>query len=90
MNDVESGETEFLVDAAVLGQAFDLSAEAVRAMMQNGRITSRCEVGVGEDNGRWRLIFYYQTRVCRLTVLRDGAIVNSVTFDAPWRQLGTV
>jgi hypothetical protein len=85
MSLVERTEAGFVVDADLLAAAFRLPAASVRALMQTGRITSRCEAGVGDDAGRWRLSFYHGDRVCRLTVDAEGALLARATFPAPAR-----
>ena len=86
MTRVERTEAGFVVDADLLAAAFHLPAASVRALMRDGRITSRCEAGVGEDEGRWRLTFYHGERVCRLTVDADGTLLGRATFPAPTRD----
>jgi hypothetical protein len=85
MSRVERTEAGFVVDAELLAAAFRLPPGSVRTLMRDGRITSRCEAGVGEDAGRWRLTFYHGGRVCRLTVDADGALIGRATFPAPPR-----
>jgi hypothetical protein len=83
MSLVERTASGFVVDADLLAAAFRLPAGSVRTLMRDGRITSRCEAGIDEDAGRWRLSFYYGERVCRLTVDADGALVRRATLPAP-------
>lgn len=83
MSTVERKDDGFVVDAAILARAFGLPAETVRAMMRDGRITSRCEAGKDEDAGRWRLSFFHAGRTCRLTIDGAGAILKQSTFAAP-------
>ena len=83
---VERAGDGFVVDAAVLAAAFRVPAGEVRALMQEGRITSRCEAGAGADVGRWRLTFYHAGRVCRLTVDADGALLGRTTYPARARK----
>lgn len=83
MSDVARDGEGFVVDATVLAAAFGRPAPEIRAAMQDGRITSRCEAGSGEDAGRWRLTFYHEGRAFRLTVTAEGAILKRATFDVP-------
>ena len=85
MSRVERTEEGFVVDADLLAAAFRLPPAAVRDLMRDGRITSRCETGVDEDAGRWRLSFYHGGRVCRLTVDADGTLIGRATFPNPTR-----
>lgn len=82
---VERTADGFVVDADLVAGAFRLPPAEVRARMRDGRITSRCEAGVDEDAGRWRLTFYHGERVCRITVDAAGAVVGVATFPAPAR-----
>lgn len=82
MSTVERSGDGFVVDATILARAFDLPTETVRAMMRDGGITSRCEAGMGEDAGRWRLTFFHAGRTCRLTVDGSGKILKQSTFAA--------
>lgn len=70
----------FVVGAEILAAAFGIPAPEVAAMMRDGRITSRCEAGIGADAGRWRLTFYLAERACRLTVAEDGRILGRASF----------
>lgn len=81
MNAVEHEGGSFVVDAAVLSVAFGRPAAEIRVSMQDGRITSRCEKGHGEDAGLWRLTFYHAGRALRLTVNEDGEILKRSTFN---------
>lgn len=83
MSSVERSGDDFIVDAAILARAFGLEPEEVRAMMRDGRITSRCEAGMDEDAGRWRLSFFHAGRICRLTVDGSGEILKQSTFAIP-------
>jgi hypothetical protein len=82
MSAVERAGDSFVVDAAILSTAFGRPAPEIRASMQDGRITSRCETGRGEDAGRWRLTFFHDGRVLRLTVNADGEVLKRSMFDA--------
>ena len=83
MTQVERRNGEFIVPAALIGDVFDMSEEAVRQAMREGAITSRCEVGQGDDAGRWRLSFRKADVVFRLTVDGDGRILSRSRFAAP-------
>ncbi|SES07436.1 hypothetical protein SAMN04490244_105209 [Tranquillimonas rosea] len=72
----------FVVDAEVVGDAFGIEPEAVPEKMRSGRITSRCEKGVDEDEGRWRLTFFSGGRALRLIVDAKGTILSRSTFPA--------
>ena len=64
---------EILVEAAVIGEGLSLQPAAVQEEMRAGRITSLCERGSGEDEGRFRLTFFTENRRFRIIVDEAGA-----------------
>lgn len=82
MTEVSVTAEGFVVDAEVVGAAFDLDPATVPERLRSGEITSRCETGVDEDAGRWRLTFYCGGRGLRLTVDEKGVILSRATFAA--------
>jgi hypothetical protein len=83
---IEIGDNGFVVDAELLAQAFDLEAATVPLEMRHGTITAKCEKGVGDDNGLWRLTFFHNGKALRLTVDAGGKVVSRARFDAPRRK----
>lgn len=81
MTNIEFANGEVLVDAAVIAKGLKLEAEAVQEMMREGRITSLCERGMGEDEGRFRLTFFSDNRRFRLVVNEAGSIVQRLGID---------
>lgn len=69
----------FVVDAAILAEAFDLTLEETRRRMRGGQIVTRSETGQGEDAGRWRLTFRHADRALRLVVDDSGEILEKST-----------
>jgi len=86
LTSIEINDDGVLVDAETIADALGLTASQVRGLMQSGAITTRCEKGVDEDEGRWRLTFFYNNRAVRLTVGEDNRIVSRARFDAPRRR----
>ncbi len=86
MNRIERDRDGFVVDATLLESAFKLPVSKVRTLMQDGHITSSSEKGQGEDEGRWRITFYYGGRALRLTLNSDGTIKTRGTFPVPNRR----
>ncbi len=80
MTTVERNAEDFVIDAALLADAFGLSQEEIKVRMRDGAITSRCETGVDEDSGRWRLTFHHGGRACRFIVDAGGHILTRATF----------
>lgn len=77
---VEFSENGFVVDARVIASAFDLEPARIQEFMRSGEITSRCERGVDEDEGKWRLTFWHENRAFRLTVDDSGAVLSRAGF----------
>lgn len=64
------------VDVSLIAEGLELTPAAVQAGMREGKITSRCERGVDDDAGRYRLTFFYGSRRLRLVVDETGAIIQ--------------
>ncbi len=69
------------VDAAVVAEGLRLTPEALRTALQGGTVTSRCEAGVGDDAGRFRITFFSANRRMRLIVSADGTVLQKTTAD---------
>jgi hypothetical protein len=89
VTNVDVGSDGFIVDAGLVAKAFALTEADVQKLMKSGGMTSRCEKGVDEDEGRWRLTFFHQDRALRLTLDGSGQILSQSTFNAPRRNAGT-
>ena len=66
---------DFIIEAEDLASAFGMEAEEVLRRLSEGLLTTRCEKGVGEHDGRHRLTFSHEGRVLRLT---GGAVIAAV------------
>jgi hypothetical protein len=84
---IERNGTDFVVPADLLANAFGLSEADIREGMRANRITSQSETGVGDDEGRWRLTFFYEDRVIRFIVDEHGEVLKRAGF--PIRQRTT-
>ena len=60
------------IDAALVAPRLGLTVAEFRQLMEQRRITVLCELGVGEDAGRYRASFYYGDRRVRLVVEAAG------------------
>lgn len=82
---LEPTEAGFAIEAPDLAALLDLPAEEVQALMRAGRITSRVERGEDMDAGRFRVTFFHGPRRVRLTVDRDGRLLQRtrITASAP-------
>jgi len=65
------------IDAGLLAPKLGLSAEALKAGMREGMVSSVAETGINEDVGRTRLTFRYRTRVWIVVVESDGTVVEN-------------
>ncbi|MDH7452604.1 DUF6522 family protein [Luteimonas composti] len=64
------------IDGALVALALDLEVAEFRRLMEQGRISTLCERGVGEDAGLYRASFYYGDRRARLVVDASGTPVT--------------
>jgi hypothetical protein len=78
---IEMNESDFLVDAALLGELLRLDPSDVPALLKSRRITSFCERGVGEHAGQYRLTFFHGNRRARVSVDKAGRILRRSTID---------
>lgn len=85
MTQIEINQDGFVVEASVIASAFKLAPEDIQPLMRNGEITSKCETGVGEDEGRSRLTFHYRERAVRLIVDQVGTIRKRSSFPVRTR-----
>ena len=88
MTSVERTEEGFVIEARLLAEVFNVTADEVREKMRDGAITSRCEAGIGIDEGRWRLTFHHGDRACRFTVDAAGTVLSRATFPVQTRAKG--
>ena len=69
---------EITVDAEWLAPKFGLSAEALKAEMRKGNVSSVAESGIDEDAGRTRVTFRYRTRAWTVVVEPDGTVTERI------------
>lgn len=86
MTSIQRTSDGFILDAGLLADAFSLTEDEIKKLMREGVITSRCENGIDEDAGRWRLTFYYGDRLCRYIVDDKGRILKRTAFPIKPRQ----
>ncbi|WP_019954275.1 DUF6522 family protein [Yoonia vestfoldensis] len=65
------------VDAADLGPLLGLSPADVPVLMRAGDITSQSETGIGEDEGKIRLTFWYDGQRVRLVCDTEGNVLTT-------------
>ena len=77
---------EITIDAGLLAPKLGLSAEAMKAEMRKGNISSVAETGINEDAGRTRLTFRYRTRAWTVVVEPDGTVIERIPLKWMPRQ----
>ena len=84
---IEFDGEAFSVDAALIAEGLGIGTTLVQALMREGRITSRCERGLDQDAGRYRLTFFHEDRSVRLVIDESGEIVErEIDSDREARQ----
>ena len=78
---VELNDGEFCIEARLLGDLFKVEPAAIPALMRGGVLTGVCERGVGEDDGKYRLSFFYGSRRVRLNVDAAGTVLRRSVVD---------
>ncbi|MEQ9449186.1 MAG: DUF6522 family protein, partial [Rhodospirillaceae bacterium] len=86
MCEVSRTDSGFVVEAAALARAFEITEEQVREEMRTGLIRSRSEIGAGQDEGRWRMTFYRADRAFRLVVNAEGEVLTRGRFPVTPRS----
>ena len=71
---------EITVDAELLAPKLGLSAEALKAEMRKGIVSSVAETGINEDAGRTRVTFRYRTRAWTVVIDPDGTWHERLSF----------
>jgi len=78
---IEFSDNTFVVDAALIGDLLQVPATSVPILMREGRITSACERGIGEDEGEFRLTFFHRNRRARLITDPAGRVLRRSAID---------
>ena len=71
---------EITVNAELLAPKLGLSAEALKAEMRKGNVSSVAETGIEEDTGRTRVTFRYRTRAWTVVVEPDGTLRDRLSI----------
>ena len=86
---VEVCPGEIQVDAELISDGLGIDVSSLQAGMREGKIASRYERGINEDEGRHRLTFFTEHRRLRLIVDETGSIIQRSTIDFSGRRLPT-
>lgn len=81
MTTIEFDEGAISVDAKLIAEGLAIDPAVVQSKMREGKITSLCERGVGEDAGRYRLTFFHESRRFRVLVDTEGKILERSAAD---------
>lgn len=87
MATIEFEEGAIQVDARIVAEGLGIEPSLVQERMREGKITSLCERGIDEDNGRYRLTFFSENRRFRLVVDERGNVVRRSAIDFSDRPL---
>jgi hypothetical protein len=69
------------VDATIIAEGMGVPPQDVLERVRSGAITTRCEKGVDEDEGRYRLTFLSRSRRLQLIVDMAGKILQRSSID---------
>lgn len=75
------------IDATIIAEGMGLRPQDVLEHLRSGAITTRCEKGVDEDDGRYRLTFLSRTRRLQLIVDESGKFLQRGVIDFGTRPL---
>jgi hypothetical protein len=78
---IEFEEGAVQVEAAVIAEGLGIDPSLVQEHMRGGKITSLCERGINEDQGRYRITFFSENRRFRLLVDESGNVLQRSTLD---------
>ena len=84
---IEFCEGDIQVDAKLIAEGLGTDLSCIQAAMREGKITSRYERGVAEDEGRIRLTFFTEHCRLRLVIDESGSVIQRSTIDFSGRPL---
>lgn len=76
-----SDGSDIEIDAALVGELFDVPPAEVLALLKARAITSVCERGIDEHQGEMRLSFFYGNRRARVSIDENGNILRRSVVD---------
>jgi hypothetical protein len=78
---VEFEDGAIRVDVTVVAKGLGIEPPLVQKGMREGRISSLCERGIDEDEGRYRVTFFSGSRRFRLVVDNEGNMLRRSALD---------
>lgn len=76
-----SDGSDIEIDAALVGELFNVPPAEVLALLKARAITSVCERGIDEHQGETRLSFFYGNRRARVSIDENGNILRRSVVD---------
>ena len=64
------------IDASVVAMGLGLEAAQIPELIRLGEITSICETGINEDEGRRRLTFFFRNTRLSLVIDAEGQLLE--------------
>ncbi len=80
MTPIEHTAEGYVIDAEMLGGAFQIDPSVIPELMRSGKITAHHERGVDSDSGLHCLVFSYSGRRFRVTINDNCQIVAQGVF----------
>lgn len=81
MAKIEFEQGDIQVDVTIVAKGLGIEPSLVQERMRDGKITTLCERGTDEDDGRWRLSFFSENRRLRIIVDDQGNVVQRSAVD---------
>lgn len=75
------GSHDIEIDAALVGELFNIPPREVLALLKARAITSVCERGMDEHEGETRLSFFYGNRRARVSLDQNGKVIRRSVID---------
>lgn len=86
---IEFEDGAIQVDVAIVAKGLRIAPALVQERIRDGKITTLCERGINDDEGRHRLSFFSENRRFRLVIDEDGNVIQSSAIDFGDRGLPT-
>lgn len=84
---IEIADDAFIIGAELLGELLHVPAAQVPILLREGAIRSVCERGIEDNEGEFRLTFFYRSRRARLSADLTGQIIRGSVIDFGDRPL---
>jgi len=68
--------TPIEIEASVIGDGLGIDPSQVQDLLREGKISTLCERGIGEDQGRYRVTFYYGKQRFRILTDEAGNVIE--------------